>query len=156
VFIQELEKALYAAKIISYAQGFWLMRHAAKENKWTLDLGSCALIWRGGCIIRSTFLGKIKEAFDKKPDLSLLILDQYFHNELKLSLHSLRSIVAAGVAAGIPLPCMSSALAWYDGIRSKRLPTNLIQAQRDFFGAHTFEMIDRPRGEMVHVDWRKS
>ena len=152
-FVQELEKALYAAKIISYAQGFWLLRQAAKEFDWSLDLGACALLWRGGCIIRSSFLGKIKDAFDKTPDLSLLILDQYFHNELKLSIHSLRTVIAAGVMAGIPLPCYSSALAWYDGLRSQKLPTNLIQAQRDLFGAHTFERIDRPRGEMIHAEW---
>ena len=154
-FIHELERALYAAKIICYAQGFWLMRQAGQENGWALDLGACALMWRGGCIIRSTFLGKIKEAFEKTPALSLLILDQYFHNELRLSIHSLRTVVATAVAIGIPVPCFSSALAWYDGIRSKRLPTNLIQAQRDFFGAHTFERVDRPRGEMVHAEWRK-
>jgi len=152
-FVDELEKALYAAKIISYAQGFWLLRQAAQQFGWNLDLGACALLWRGGCIIRSAFLGKIKEAFEKTPDLSLLILDQYFHNELKLSIHSLRSIISAGVMAGVPLPCFSSALAWYDGMRSKLLPTNLIQAQRDLFGAHTFERVDRPRGEMVHADW---
>jgi 6-phosphogluconate dehydrogenase len=152
-FVAELEKALYAAKIIAYAQGFWLLRHAEQEFGWSLDLGKCALMWRGGCIIRSAFLGKIKEAFDKTPNLPLLILDQYFHNELKLSIHSLRTVTAAGVMAGIPLPCFSSALAWYDGVRSARLPTNLIQAQRDLFGAHTFERIDRPRGEMVHAEW---
>ena len=151
--IKELEKALYAAKIICYAQGFWLMRQAAEEYGWTLDLGACALMWRGGCIIRSAFLGKIKDAYEQNPDLSLLILDQYFHNELKLSIHSLRTVMAAGVMAGIPMPCFSSALAWYDGVRSQRLPTNLIQAQRDLFGAHTFERIDRPRGEMIHADW---
>ncbi len=152
-FVQDLEKALYAAKIISYAQGFWLLRHAAQECKWSLDLGACALLWRGGCIIRSAFLGKIKDAFEKSPDLSLLIVDQYFHNELKLSIHSLRTVIAIGVMAGIPMPCLSSALSWYDGMRSQRLPTNLIQAQRDLFGAHSFERIDRPRGEMVHAEW---
>jgi 6-phosphogluconate dehydrogenase len=152
-FVEELEKALYAAKIISYAQGFWLLRQAAKEFGWSLDLGACALLWRGGCIIRSSFLGKIKDAFVKTPDLSLLILDPYFHNELKLSIHSLRTVIATGVMEGVPLPCFSSALAWYDGVRSQRLPTNLIQAQRDLFGAHTFERIDRPRGEMIHADW---
>ncbi len=151
--IQALEKALYAAKIISYAQGFWLLRYASQTFGWTLDLGACALLWRGGCIIRSAFLGKIAEAFGRKPTLSLLVLDQYFHNELKIAVPLLRAIVSLGVTAGIPMPCFSSALAWYDGIRSQRLPTNLIQAQRDFFGAHTFERIDRPRGEMVHADW---
>jgi 6-phosphogluconate dehydrogenase len=152
-FVQELEKALYAAKIISYAQGFWLLRKAAKEGDWSLDLGACALLWRGGCIIRSSFLGKIKDAFDKTPELSLLILDPYFHNELKLSIHSLRTVIATGVMAGIPMPCFSAALAWYDGMRSQRLPTSLIQAQRDLFGAHAFERIDRPRGEKVHAEW---
>lgn len=151
--IDDLEKALYAAKIISYAQGFSLMRQAGKQYGWELDLGACALMWRGGCIIRSAFLGKIKEAFDKTPGLSLLILDEYFHNELKLSIPSLRKIVALGVMCGIPIPCFSAALAWYDGIRSQWLPTNLIQAQRDLFGAHTFERNDRPRGEMFHAEW---
>ena len=153
VFIGELEKALYAAKIICYAQGFGLMHQASRSHGWALDAGTCALLWRGGCIIRSAFLGKIKDAYATTPDLKLLLLDPYFHNELKMTLRSLRGVVASAVAAGIPVPCFSSALAWYDGIRSGRLPTNLIQAQRDFFGAHTFERVDRPRGEMSHAIW---
>ena len=152
-FVQDLEKALYAAKIICYAQGFEMMRQARLDHHWAIDMGACALMWRGGCIIRSSFLGKIKGAFDLKPDLSLLILDPYFHGELRISIPSLRSVVAQAIALGIPVPCFSSALSWYDGIRSERLPTNLIQAQRDFFGAHTFERIDRPRGEMFHALW---
>lgn len=151
--IQELEKALYAAKIISYAQGFWMLRQASRAFGWALDLGACALLWRGGCIIRSAFLGKIKEAFDREAGQPLLILDQYFRHELMLSVPSLRTVVSHGVAAGIPMPCFCAALAWYDGLRSQQLPTNLVQAQRDFFGAHTFERIDRPRGDMVHANW---
>ena len=152
-FLPDLGRALYAAKIICYAQGFWLMRQARLERHWAIDSGACALMWRGGCIIRSAFLGKIKEAFDRNPDLPLLVLDPYFHGELRLSISALRSIVAQAVVLGIPVPCFSAALAWYDGIRSDRLPTNLIQAQRDYFGAHMFERIDGPRGEMVHAQW---
>lgn len=151
--IEFLERALYAAKILSYAQGFWLLRQARVERGWALDLGAIALMWRGGCIIRSAFLGKIKEAFDRSPDLSLLVVDPYFAGELKVAIPALRSVVAQAVLSGIPVPCFSSALAWYDGMRSGKLPTNLIQAQRDYFGAHTFERTDRPRGEMVHAEW---
>ena len=152
-FIQELGKALYAAKIICYAQGFEMMRQARVEHHWAIDMGACALMWRGGCIIRSAFLGKIKGAFNLNAGLSLLVLDPYFHGELRASIPSLRSIVAQAVTIGIPVPCFSSALAWYDGLRSDKLPTNLIQAQRDLFGAHTFERLDRPRGEMIHAQW---
>ena len=154
-FLSDLERALYAAKIICYAQGFWLMRQARFEYRWTIDSGACALMWRGGCIIRSAFLGKIKEAFDRNPDLSLLVLDPYFQGELRLSLPSLRSVVAQAVTVGIPVPCFSAALAWFDSIRSEKLPTNLIQAQRDYFGAHTFERVDQPRGEMTHAEWNE-
>jgi 6-phosphogluconate dehydrogenase len=112
-------------------------------------------MWRGGCIIRSAFLGKIKEAYSRNPDLPLLVLDPYFHGELRLSIPALRSVVAQGVCIGIPVPSFCAALAWYDGIRSEKLPTNLIQAQRDFFGAHTFERVDRPRGEMAHAQWNE-
>jgi len=154
-FIADLERALYAAKIICYAQGFWLMRQARLEHKWAIDPGACALMWRGGCIIRSAFLGKIKEAYSRNPDLPLLVLDPYFHGELRLSIPALRSVVAQGVCIGIPVPSFCAALAWYDGIRSEKLPTNLIQAQRDFFGAHTFERVDRPRGEMAHAQWNE-
>ena len=153
-FLFDLERALYAAKIICYAQGFWLMRQARLERRWAIDSGACALMWRGGCIIRSAFLGKIKEAFDRNPDLSLLILDPYFHGELRLSIPALRSVVAQAVVLGIPVPCLGAALAWYDSIRSEKLPTNLIQAQRDYFGAHTFERLDRP-GEMIHAQWNE-
>jgi 6-phosphogluconate dehydrogenase len=152
-FYKRLEKALYAAKIISYAQGFYLMHEASSQYGWDLNLGACALMWRGGCIIRSAFLGKIKEAYDRDPELSLLILDPFFKKALSRSIDSLRRVVVSGALNGIPLPCFSAALSWYDGIRSRRLPTNLLQAQRDLFGAHTFERIDKPRGEMFHADW---
>ncbi|MGR3951638.1 MAG: decarboxylating NADP(+)-dependent phosphogluconate dehydrogenase [Chlamydia sp.] len=151
--IQIAEKALYAAKIMSYAQGFMLMSKVSKEYGWECNIGSCALMWRGGCIIRSMFLGKVKEAFDLNPNLDLLILDPYFSQEIQDALPSLRKIVSIAALAGIPVPCLSSALNFYDGIRSHDLPTNLTQAQRDFFGAHTFERIDRPRGEYFHTEW---
>ncbi len=147
------ENALYAAKIISYAQGFMLMSTAAKEYAWKLNMGSCALMWRGGCIIRSAFLGKIKEAFDTNPNLELLILDPYFASEIQKCLSDWRALVASCSMSGIPIPCLSAALSFYDGIRSRRLPTNLIQAQRDLFGAHTFERVDAPRGQFFHVEW---
>jgi 6-phosphogluconate dehydrogenase len=152
-FIPHLEKALYAAKIISYAQGFLLMREASLLKDWKLNAGACALMWRGGCIIRSKFLGKIHEAYLKDADLPLLLFDPFFKDVLTSSESSLREVVAQGAAAGISLPCFSSALSWFDGVTTKRLPTNLIQAQRDFFGAHTFERMDHPRGEMFHQDW---
>jgi 6-phosphogluconate dehydrogenase len=148
-----LEDALYAAKILSYTQGFMLMNKASQEYGWSINLGSCALMWRGGCIIRSVFLGKIKEAFDKNPSLSMLILDPFFEKELGKSLPALRQVVAGAAISGIPVPCLAAALTWFDGMRAARLPTNLIQAQRDLFGAHTFERLDRPRGEMFHADW---
>ncbi len=151
--IQMAENALYAAKIISYAQGFMLMLKAAKEYGWELNMGSCALMWRGGCIIRSAFLGKIKEAFDTAPQLESLILDSYFSQEIQKSLSDWRAVIAQAVTSGIPVPCLSSALSFYDGIRSRQLPTNLTQAQRDFFGAHTFERTDMPRGKFFHEEW---
>lgn len=150
-----LEEALYAAKIMSYAQGFLLLQQASTVFNWNLDFGACALLWRGGCIIRSRFLGKIHEAFSKNPKLPLLIFDPFFKNILGKSIESLREIVIKGVKLQISLPCFSSALSWFDGITTGRKPTNLIQAQRDFFGAHTFERIDRPRGEMFHEEWEK-
>jgi 6-phosphogluconate dehydrogenase len=152
-FIAEVEMALYASKIISYAQGFALMAAQAKEAGWTLNNGGIALMWRGGCIIRSRFLGKIKEAFDRNPNLANLQIDPFFASELARAHAGWRRAVGAGVANGIPLPAMSSALAYYDGYRSGRLPTNLLQAQRDYFGAHTYERMDKPRGQFFHTNW---
>ena len=152
-FIRDLHDALYAAKIISYTQGYMLLRQAAKEYGWNLNLGGIALMWRGGCIIRSVFLGKIKEAFDKNPDLSNLLLDDYFRQEVEAAQGAWRRVVARAVELGIPVPALSSALAFYDGYRRERLPANLLQAQRDYFGAHTYERIDRPRGEFYHTNW---
>lgn len=151
--IMALGKALYAAKIISYAQGFMLMREAAKEYDWNLNYGSIALMWRGGCIIRSRFLGKIKEAFDADPGLSNLVFAPFFAQQIRENENNLRAVVGEAVRAGIPVPALSSALAWIDALRTERLPANLIQAQRDYFGAHTFERTDRPRGEFFHVNW---
>ncbi|MCI0702771.1 MAG: decarboxylating NADP(+)-dependent phosphogluconate dehydrogenase [Planctomycetia bacterium] len=152
-FIADAEMALYAAKIVSYAQGYALMAAQAKANKWTLNNGGIALMWRGGCIIRSAFLGKIKEAFDRNPNLVNLLVDPYFASELGRALHGWRRVVAAGATNGIPLPAISSALAYYDGYRTGRLPANLLQAQRDYFGAHTYERIDKPRGQFFHTNW---
>jgi 6-phosphogluconate dehydrogenase len=152
-FIADLEKALYAAKVVSYAQGYLLMREAAKEYKWNLNYGGIALMWRGGCIIRSAFLGKIKEAFDKKPDLENLLLDPFFTGVIEDAQDSWRRVAAAAVENGVPAPALLSALAYFDGYRSERLPANLLQAQRDYFGAHTYERIDRPRGEFFHTNW---
>ena len=152
-FIKDLEKALYAAKIVSYAQGFLLLREAAGEYKWNLNYGGIALMWRGGCIIRSAFLGKIKEAFDKKPDLVNLLLDPFFADAIENAQVSWRRVVCAAVESGIPVPSLASALAYFDAYRSERLPANLLQAQRDYFGAHTYERTDRPRGEFFHTNW---
>lgn len=152
-FIENIRKGLYASKIISYAQGFMLMRQAAEEYNWNLNYGAVALMWRGGCIIRSLFLGKIKEAFDRNPSLKSLLLDDYFNKELSRSQAGWRKVVATAAEMGIPLPCFSTALNFYDGYRSSRLPTNLLQAQRDYFGAHTYERIDCPRGEFHHTNW---
>lgn len=152
-FVAEIGRALLASKIISYAQGFMLMREAAGEYGWDLNYGGIALMWRGGCIIRSTFLGKIREAFDKKPDLKNLLLDDYFRTMVDRAQESWRRVVMKGVEWGIPLPAMSSALAFFDSYRSARLPSNLLQAQRDYFGAHTYERTDRPRGEFFHTNW---
>lgn len=153
IFINELGKALYAAKIISYTQGYQLMRAAAKEFGWSLNYGGIALIWRGGCIIRSVFLGKIKEAFDQNPDLVNLLLDPFFRETISSSQQSLRNVLAEAIKNGIPTPALSSALAYYDGYRSENLPANLLQAQRDFFGAHQYERVDKPRGEYFHTNW---
>ncbi|GHV14471.1 6-phosphogluconate dehydrogenase, decarboxylating [Spirochaetia bacterium] len=152
-FLADLKKALYAAKVVSYAQGYLLMREAAKEYKWKLNNGGIALMWRGGCIIRSTFLGKIKEAFDKQPDLENLLLDPFFTSIIEDAQGSWRRVVAAAVSNGITAPTLSSALAYFDGYRSERLPANLLQAQRDYFGAHTYERVDKGRGEFFHTNW---
>ncbi len=155
-FIESIRQALYASKIISYAQGFMVMRQAAAEYGWKLNYGSVALMWRGGCIIRSKFLVKIKEAFDKNHDLKNLLLDDFFCNELKKVQGGWRKVVAASAEMGIPAPCFSTALAFYDGYRSSQLPANLLQAQRDYFGAHTYERVDQPRGKYFHTNWTGS
>ena len=151
--IDNVHDALYASKIVSYAQGFMLLRAASAEYGWSLDHGTIALLWRGGCIIRSAFLGRIEEAFRRDPDLPSIVLDPYFRAELAGAQAGWRRTVAQAVAAGIPVPAYSSALAFLDGYRSERLPANLIQAQRDYFGAHTYERVDRPRGETFHTNW---
>jgi 6-phosphogluconate dehydrogenase len=151
--VQEVRDALYASKIISYAQGYMLMQAAAKEYGWKLNWGGIALMWRGGCIIRSRFLGKIKEAFDKKPNLANLLFDDYFRGEIKKSQKGWRNIVAIAAKRGIPAPAFSTALAFFDSFRSAVLPANLLQAQRDYFGAHTYERVDKPRGEFFHTNW---
>ncbi len=151
--VDDIRLALYASKITSYAQGYQLMRAVAQEHGWPLDYGAIALMWRGGCIIRSAFLNRIKEAFDRAPDLAHLLLGPFFTDVMHRSQASWRRVVAAGVSLGVPLPAMSSALAYYDGYRCARLPANLLQAQRDYFGAHTYERVDRPRGEFYHTDW---
>ena len=152
-FIADIRDALYASKIVSYAQGYMLMREAAKQYKWNLNYGGIALMWRGGCIIRSRFLGKIKEAYDNNPKLSNLLLDDYFRGEIKKSQKGWRNIVATAAKRGIPVPAFSTALAFYDQYRSAVLPANLLQAQRDYFGAHTYERVDKPRGEFFHTNW---
>jgi len=152
-FVRDIHDALYASKIISYTQGYMLMQAAAAEYGWNLNLGGIALMWRGGCIIRSAFLGKIKEAFDKNPELSNLLLDDYFRAEVEAAQPGWRRVIAKAVEMGVPVPAMSSALAFYDGYRRERLPANLLQAQRDYFGAHTYERVDRPREGSFHTDW---
>jgi len=152
-FINDLRQALYASKIVSYTQGYQLMRAAAMEHKWNLNYGGIALMWRGGCIIRSVFLGKIKQAFDKKPKLENLLLDPFFKTAVRKAQTSWRRVVMTAVKLGIAMPAMSSALAFYDGYRHERLPANLLQAQRDYFGAHTYERVDKPRGEFFHTNW---
>ncbi len=152
-FIEDIRQALYASKIVSYTQGYMLMRAAAKEYNWNLNYGGIALMWRGGCIIRSRFLGKIKEAFDKNKRLSNLLLDQFFKRAIKQAQRSWRNVVAMAAKKGIPVPAFSIALAFYDAYRSERLPANLLQAQRDYFGAHTYERLDKPRGQFFHTNW---
>lgn len=152
-FTHAIRQALYASKIISYTQGFMLMQQAAHEYHWNLNYGGIALMWRGGCIIRSQFLGKIKEAFTHNPALKSLLLDEYFLKELQERQNGWRQVVSKAAELGIPIPCFSTALAFYDGYRSAQLPANLLQAQRDFFGAHTYERIDQPRGKFFHTNW---
>ena len=152
-FIEQIRKALLASKIVSYAQGFMLMAAAAHEYGWTIDYGAVATMWRGGCIIRSVFLGDIKRAFDRDPKLSNLMLAEWFRGKLAEAQDSWRSVIGEAAKLGIPIPAFATALAFYDGYRSERLPANLIQAQRDYFGAHTYERTDRPRGEFFHTNW---
>jgi 6-phosphogluconate dehydrogenase len=152
-FVEDIRQALLASKIVSYAQGFMLLREAAKEYKWELNYGAIAMVWREGCIIRSVFLGDIKKAFQTNPALSNLLLDPYFTGLMERSQNSWRSVVAQAVQAGVPVPAFTTALAFYDGYRSERLPANLLQAQRDYFGAHTYERIEQPRGKFFHTNW---
>ena len=152
-FIEALRKALYAAKIISYAQGYTLMRTAASSYGWNLNYGGIALMWRGGCIIRSVFLGKIRDAFVKDPALSNLLMDDYFAGVIRELVPAWRQVVAYAVSVGVPVPAMSSALSYFDGYTTEKLPANLLQAQRDYFGAHTYERLDCPRGQVFHTNW---
>jgi len=154
--LDDLRQALLASKIISYAQGFMLMREASNENNWDLNYGNVALMWREGCIIRSAFLGNIRDAFAKSPDLLFLGLDDYFKNLLIQCLPAWRRIVSQAMQHGLPMPCMSSALNFLNAYASERLPANLIQAQRDYFGAHTYERLDHARGEFFHTDWAQT
>eukprot|EP01114_Cavostelium_apophysatum_P015889 TRINITY_DN441_c0_g1_i1.p1 TRINITY_DN441_c0_g1~~TRINITY_DN441_c0_g1_i1.p1 ORF type:complete len:485 (-),score=143.92 TRINITY_DN441_c0_g1_i1:65-1519(-) len=152
-FIHALSRAVYASKLVSYAQGYVLMRSAANEYKWDLNYGGIALMWRGGCIIRSKFLGKIKEAFDKNPNLQHLLFDPYFKDVMADAQQGWREVCSTAMLNGSPAPCITSSLAYYDGLRTARLPANLLQAQRDFFGAHTYERVDKERGQMFHTNW---
>ena len=152
-FIEDVRRALYCSKMISYAQGYMLLREAAKDQKWNLNFGGIALMWRGGCIIRSRFLGKIKEAYDKNPQLNNLLLDDFFSKLLNDYQASWRRAIVHAIEAGVPTPAFSTALSFFDGYRTGRLPANLLQAQRDFFGAHTYERVDKPRGEFFHTNW---
>lgn len=152
-FVNDLKQALYASKIISYAQGYALMAEAAKEFGWNLNYGGIALMWRGGCIIRSVFLGKIKEAYDNNPGLTNLLLDDFFKTTIHEAQDSWRRVIATAVTNGIPVPALATALNYFDGYRSERLPANLLQAQRDYFGAHTYERVDKSRGEFFHTNW---
>ncbi|MDR1156161.1 MAG: decarboxylating NADP(+)-dependent phosphogluconate dehydrogenase [Bacteroidales bacterium] len=152
-FIEDLRRALFAAKVVSYAQGYALMRSASEEYKWDLNYGGIALMWRGGCIIRSVFLGKIKEAFERNPHISNILLDPYFTGKLMEAQEGWRNVVTLAVCNGIAIPTLTSALCYFDGYRSECLPANLLQAQRDYFGAHTYERIDKPRGEFFHTNW---
>jgi 6-phosphogluconate dehydrogenase len=152
-FIENVRRALYCSKMISYAQGYMLLREAAKEQGWNLNYGGIALMWRGGCIIRSRFLGKIKEAYDKNPKLSNLLVDDFFSEVLNDYQGSWRAAIVQAIEYGVPTPAFSTALSFFDGFRTARLPANLLQAQRDFFGAHTYERVDKPRGQFFHTNW---
>ena len=152
-FLDDLKMALYGAKIISYAQGYNLMMEAAKEYGWNLNYGGIALMWRGGCIIRSVFLADIKTAFENNPALPNLLLDGFFKEKVESAQQGWRNVCATAISNGIPVPAISSALCYFDGFRTERLPANLLQAQRDYFGAHTYERIDKPRGEFYHTNW---
>lgn len=152
-FLSDLELALYASKIISYTQGFALLQEAAKEYQWNLDLGGIALLWRGGCIIRAAFLEKIRDAFDRNPQLPYLLLDPFFRGRVEQSQQAWRRVVSTATLHGVWIPALSSAMCYYDGIRNPRLPANLLQAQRDYFGAHQYERVDRPRGQFFHTNW---
>jgi 6-phosphogluconate dehydrogenase len=152
-FLNDLKNALYASKIVSYAQGYALMHAAAEEYKWDLNYGGIALMWRGGCIIRSAFLGKIKEAFDNDPSITNLLLDPFFKEKVENAQKGWRKVVSDSIINGIPVPAISSALGYFDGYRCERLPANLLQAQRDYFGAHTYERIDKSRGKFSHTNW---
>jgi 6-phosphogluconate dehydrogenase len=152
-FIEDVRRALYCSKMISYAQGYMLLREAGKEQKWNLNMGGIALMWRGGCIIRSRFLSKIKDAYDRNPGLENLLLDDFFRGVLNNYQASWRRAIVHAINSGVPTPAFSTALAFFDGYRSERLPANLLQAQRDFFGAHTYERVDKPRGQFFHTNW---
>lgn len=152
-FIEDIRQALYASKIVSYAQGYQLMRAAAQTYGWNLNYGGIALMWRGGCIIRSAFLGRIRDAFCKDTQLSNLLLDDYFHNAVQQAQTGWRRVCASAMLSGVPVPAFSAALSYYDGYRCDRLPANLLQAQRDYFGAHTYERVDKPRGQFFHTNW---
>jgi 6-phosphogluconate dehydrogenase len=152
-FIENVRRALYCSKMISYAQGYMLLREAAKDQGWNLNMGGIALMWRGGCIIRSRFLGKIKDAYDKNPKLYNLLMDEFFNDVINKYQDGWRQALIQAISLGVPTPAFSTALAFYDGYRTERLPANLLQAQRDFFGAHTYERIDKPRGQFFHTNW---
>jgi len=152
-FLEDLRNALFAAKVVSYAQGYALMRAAAKEYGWNLNYGGIALMWRGGCIIRSVFLGRIKEAFDADPQLENILLAPYFAQKMAAAQKGWRNVLCRAIQAGIPVPCLAAGLEYYDGCRCKRLPANLLQAQRDYFGAHTYERVDSDRGKFYHTNW---
>jgi 6-phosphogluconate dehydrogenase len=153
IFIEKIRQALYASKICSYAQGFQILCEASKEYRWDLQYGNIASLWRGGCIIRAQFLDKIKEAFDGEPELSNLLLNPYFKLAIEKNQDAWREVIAQSIRWGIPVPAFSSALVYYDSYRTERLPANLLQAQRDYFGAHTYERTDKPRGEFFHTNW---